>query len=163
MAFYRKCEAELVGIVVMKGYAAGTLFRQGCAPAQCLSYALSRLEMVTVAAGYRTVQEVEADAAYLCATQAERDHVQLLNAPSWHGAQCMYCNHCLPCPAGLDIAQITRLLDRFEEGDASAKETYHQLAHHAGVCIECQSCVAQCPFHIDAPANMKRTHALLGK
>lgn len=163
MAFYRKCETEQVGIVVMKGYAAGTLFKQGWTPTQCLSYALSRPGVVTVAAGYRTVQEVEAATAYLSATPEERDYAQLLSAPSWQGGQCMYCNHCLPCPAELDIAQITRLLDRFEEGDASAKEAYRQLEKRADLCIACQSCVTQCPFHIDAPGNMKRAQALLGK
>lgn len=162
-AFYRQCEAQDIGIVVMKAYAAGAMFKQGWTPEQCIAYALSRPGVVSVAAGCRSVAEVEAAAAYVNATEAQRDYTLLMQSAHWNAeGLCMYCNHCLPCAAQLDIAAITRLLHRFQEGDHNAREAYRALAHNGGECVACGGCATRCPFNVDAPGNMRLAHELMG-
>jgi predicted aldo/keto reductase-like oxidoreductase len=74
----------------------------------------------------------------------------------------MYCNHCLPCPQGIDVAAVTRLLHRHEEGDPSAREDYVKLANSGVDCAACGDCAERCPFGVDSPENMRRAHELMG-
>ena len=164
LAFYRQCEAVKTGIVVMKGYGAGMLLKQpGMTPEKAIHYALTRPGVVTMAAGCRSVVEVEAAARYCEATDAEKDFTSFVKGSRWNGAGvCMYCNHCLPCPQGIDIAAVTRLLHRHEEGDQSARQDYRRLASSGGDCAACGDCASRCPFGVDSPGNMARAHGLMG-
>ena len=118
---YRTCESLGVGITVMKALGAGTLlsaeaspFGAALTPAQCMHYALTRPAVSSVLIGCRTPEEVRAAAAYETATDAQRDYSEVLaGAGLYAGAQgrCMYCNHCHPCPARIDVAAVNRCLD----------------------------------------------------
>jgi predicted aldo/keto reductase-like oxidoreductase len=164
ISLYRQCEAEKVGIVVMKGYGAGQLLKQpGVTPAMAIHYALTRPGVVTMAAGCRSVAEVEAAARYCEATDAERDFTSLITGSRWNAAgACMYCNHCLPCPQGIDVAAVTRLLHRHEEGDAGARAEYRGLAANGGDCTACGDCAARCPFGVDSAGNMAKAQEKMG-
>ncbi len=164
MAFYRQCEAAKTGIVVMKGYGAGMLLKQpGMTPAKAIHYALTRPGVVTMAAGCRSVAEVEAAAAYFDATDEEKDYTAFVSGSHWNSdGVCMYCNHCLPCPQSIDIAAVTKLLHRAEEGDQSAKAEYAALAHNGGECVSCGDCAERCPFGVDSMGNMGKAHRLMG-
>ncbi len=164
MAFYRQCEAAKTGIVVMKGYGAGMLLKQpGMTPAKAIHYALTRPGVVTMAAGCRSVAEVEAAAAYFDATDEEKDYTAFVSGSHWNSdGVCMYCNHCLPCPQSIDIAAVTKLLHRAAEGDQSAKAVYAALAHNGGECVSCGDCAERCPFGVDSMGNMGKAHRLMG-
>ena len=65
-AVYRRCEAEGVGISVMKPFSGGQLlsaeqspFGQALTPYQCIRYALDRPGVLTVLPGAQSVEEVE--------------------------------------------------------------------------------------------------------
>ena len=163
MALYRQCEAAGTGIVVMKGYGAGRLLQQpGMTPARAIHYALTRPGVVSMAAGCRSVAEVEAAARYCEAADEERDYSAYIKGARWNGSgACMYCNHCLPCPQGVDVAAVTRLLHRHEEGDAGARVQYSKLAANGGDCIACGDCATRCPFGVDSVGNMRRAHELM--
>ena len=45
--------------------------------------------------------------------------------------RCVYCKHCHPCPAGLDIALINKYYDLAMQGDNPAKEHYLTLEKRA--------------------------------
>lgn len=162
-ALYRQCEAASTGIVVMKGYGAGFLLKEpGMTPAKCIHYALTRPGVSTFAAGCRSVAEVQAAAAYSNATAEERDYTGVLAGRSWNAqGVCMYCNHCLPCPSHIDIAAVTRLLHRAQEGDASAVAEYAALSANGGDCTACGECASRCPFQVDSPGNMAKAHGLM--
>ena len=165
LSLYRQCEAEGVGIVVMKGYGAGALLkRPGMTPERCIHYALTRPGVVTMAAGCRSVAEVEAAARYVTATDEERDYTEFMRQTQWNAdGLCMYCNHCLPCPQEIDVAQVTRLLHRHEDGDRNAAAEYAKLTANGGSCIACGECAARCPFAVDSIGNMARAHELLAR
>ena len=69
----------------------------------------------------------------------------------------MYCNHCQPCPEGLDIATITRLTDAAEV-DLTDKlnEEYLTLKNKASVCKKCRKCEERCPFDVSVVTNMEK-------
>jgi predicted aldo/keto reductase-like oxidoreductase len=100
------CVKQGVGLVAMKPYWGGNLFSHqgkpsGITATQCLAYVLSHPVSTTVP-GVSTVKHLQEALYYLEATDEEKEYRSIIeNIPTaWQG-QCVYCNHCLPCP--LDI------------------------------------------------------------
>jgi predicted aldo/keto reductase-like oxidoreductase len=104
---------------------------------------------------------------YLNLSEAEKDFSEIIKAGrSSLSGQCMYCNHCLPCPAEIDIAATLRLLD-IASLDASSmpdsvKEQYDALDNTASACIECGACEERCPFDVPVIERMQRAVELFG-
>ena len=173
---YRACEAHGVGITVMKTYAAGALlsdaaspFGKALTPAQCIHYALTRPAAASVLIGCKTREEVRAAVAYEDANARERDYAAVLGGARLFSmkGRCMYCNHCLPCPSHIDVAQVNKFLDlanMAEDGaPASVKEHYLALERHASDCIGCKSCERNCPFDVPVVERMAEAARLFGK
>ena len=81
MALYRRCEAEGVGISVMKAFAGGQLldartspFGQALTEYQCIQYALDKPGVLTVLPGVRDRADLERVLGFLRAGEAERDY-----------------------------------------------------------------------------------------
>ena len=73
----------------------------------------------------------------------------------------MYCNHCLPCPVGIDIATATLAADWASGGvNDELRSLYASLSTKPSECIACGDCVERCPFGVDGLANMERAAAL---
>lgn len=172
---YQTCLSRGVGITVMKPLAAGTLlsaqtspFGRALTPAQCIHYALTRPAVASVLVGCRTPQEVDAAAAYESASDTQRDYSSVLGSAPLFSMQgrCMYCNHCLPCPAQIDIAAVGKYLDMalLHDGQApaSAAEHYRLLPSHASDCIECRSCERNCPFGVKVVERMHKAREIFG-
>jgi predicted aldo/keto reductase-like oxidoreductase len=170
LELYHTCAVRSVAIVAMKPYAAGRLFTQGnpsgiiLTPIQCLNYALSQPGVCTVAPGCKNADAMEAALSFLNATEEEKDYSVISQNPVWRLAgSCMYCNHCLPCPFGIDIGAVTRLLDTadYQITDEVVAE-YTLLPAKASDCTECGICLENCPFGVDIISNMTRAHNLFG-
>ena len=175
-ALYDACERQGTAIVTMKTYCAGWLLDSSAnldlklTPAQCIQYALDQPAVASALAGCHSVEQMEAALRYCDASAAERDYAEALAAcPLWNRRNsCMYCNHCLPCPVGIDIAETTRLLDRMEAlgedfDPVALRIAYAELPEYAGNCITCGDCEARCPFHVEVIANMRRAAAMFGQ
>ena len=129
---YTRCEKEGVGISVMKPFNAGQLldakkspFGQALTPAQCIQYALDRPAVLTVMQGAANVEELKRNLSYLDASAQERDYSVIATlTPKDTKGTCVYCKHCHPCPAGLDIGLINKYYDLSRLGDVLAKERY---------------------------------------
>jgi len=169
---YTLCEAKGVGITVMKALGAGrllsaktsTLDRALTLP-QCVSYALDRPAVSSVLLGAQTVSEIKQALAYAKATPEEKDYTIIIkDGLKFHGDKCMYCNHCLPCSQGIDIAAVTKYLDIAKINNADTiRAHYEALSAHGGSCTACGSCQCNCPFNIDIIENMKEAHLIFGK
>lgn len=172
---YRLCEAKGVGITVMKALAAGALLNPSRTPFnapmsvyQCLNYALTRPAVAAVMLGMQTVEEVDHAAAYDQADGALKDYAAALSTSGRYNLRgaCMYCNHCLPCPARLDIAQINKYLDLSEAGGDTAQSVrahYLSMGHTAGECLACGACEKRCPFGVPVIERMRKAKATFGK
>ena len=167
---YRRCEKEGVGISVMKPFNAGQLldaakspFHQALTPAQCIQYALDRPGVLTVMQGAADIPQLQANLAYLDTTPEERDYSLISSlVPDETKGKCVYCKHCHPCPAGLDIGLINKYYDLSLQGDILAKEHYLTLEKKASDCIACGHCNHRCPFHVDQVGRMAEIRNYFG-
>lgn len=163
---YRICEQNGVGITVMKGYAGGRLFKADTSPfgvaltpVQCLHYVLTRPAVASVMVGFDSPEHVDAAVAYESASDEEKDYASVLAHAPHHAysGQCTYCGHCAPCPAGIDIAMMNKLLDLAkmqQETPASLREHYNNLSANAADCIACGGCETRCPFGVHVVERM---------
>jgi len=172
---YRTCEAGGVGITVMKGFGAGTLLHEGSSPfhvalspSQLLQYALTRPAVGSVLVGCRTPDEVQKAMVFETASAQEKDYSAILGALDVYAmtGRCMYCNHCLPCPQNIDIAQVNKYFDLAfgqEQVPATVRDHYDALSVHAEDCIACGQCEERCPFAVPVVKRMADAQALFGR
>ncbi|MBT3320370.1 MAG: aldo/keto reductase [Clostridia bacterium] len=167
-AFYRFCETEQCGIVVMKAYGAGRLLDKNSAfpitmtTDQSLEYALTRPGVVSVAVGCKSVAEVDAAAAYCEASEQQRDYSGVIKKASMATSGfCMYCNHCLPCPQNINIAKTIGAIDAMEQGDKGGVRMYEEQSEVD--CIACGECEERCPFGVEVIDKMQSADDLLDK
>ncbi len=172
---YRLCEARGVGITVMKGLGAGRLlsaqhspFGKALTVGQCIHYALNRPAVASVLVGAATPEQMREALGYLQLSAAQRDYSEVIAGIS-HTAgspSCMYCNHCQPCPAGIDIAAVTKYRDIAAVaggGQTAIAAHYAELTRHGGDCIECRSCEKRCPFKVQVVENMRSAARIFGE
>ena len=107
--------------------------------------------------GVRNREDVKRVLGFLEARKEEKDYsiISSLTPKDAEGA-CVYCNHCQPCPAGLDIGLINKYYDLAQAGDGLAADHYRNLAIKADGCIGCGHCNRRCPFHVDQVDRMKK-------
>lgn len=169
---YNLCEAKGVGITVMKTLGGGRLLSAESSPfkipmtvAQCIHYALSRPAVASVLIGAKSVDEMNQSLAYLEASEKEKDYSSIFgNIEEYQENSCLYCNHCLPCPANINIAAVTKLLDQAKAIGLNdkLKAEYAMLFTNAGDCIACGICEGRCPFGVTIVANMKEAVRIFG-
>jgi len=180
---YHACAARDVGLIAMKPFGGGALlagfgpedpadrpFGGDVAlparptPVQCLSYALAQPGAAMAVPGVKNVEELRAALAWLEADEEARDFSAALGMfREALDGQCVYCNHCQPCPAGIDIGKTIRLADTAARGGAAPLlDDYRRLPARASDCIECGQCTDRCPFGVDVIAAMRRAVEAFG-
>lgn len=164
---YKICEQHDIGITVMKGFAGGRLFDEKASPfgvaltpVQCIHYALTRPAVASIMAGYSDPKHVLDAVGYEIASEEEKDYASVLASAPRHAfsKKCMYCNHCKPCPAGIDIAMVNKLYDLAVMQDTvpdSVRAHYMALEKNASHCIACGGCETRCPFGVEIVERMK--------
>jgi predicted aldo/keto reductase-like oxidoreductase len=189
---HETCRRLNVGLVGMKPYAGGHLLekaesvsvedfqmgrtemsgaptrfekRQPITPVQCLSYALSQPGVSTVIPGCKDVDQLADALAWNNATAAERDIARLLpDFDHYPAGQCVYCNHCLPCPAHIDIGKTLSLRDRAQAGlTDELRAAFGSLPVQPSECLECGDCTERCPFGVDVVPRMRQAARLLAR
>ena len=170
---YRLCEQNGVAITVMKTYMAGQLldaeqspFGLALTPAQCIHYCLTRPAVASVMLGCKDIDEIRQAAAYKTATDEEKDFSAVFKKTFTKEGKCVYCNHCLPCPAYIDVAKVNKYLDlaqAYQEVPETVMGHYNALPNTAGDCIACGDCETRCPFAVEVRQRMWEAVTLFGK
>lgn len=163
MELYQLTEKLGVGITVMKPFAGGQLLDEQQSPlnialthSQCIQYCLDRPAVISCLPGVGSAADVERALAYYDASPEDRDYSILGTAtPSEARGRCVYCNHCAPCPMGIDIGLANKYFDLAKVGDQMAAGHYHNLSIHADACVQCGHCESRCPFGVRQMARMK--------
>jgi len=164
---YQTCREYDVGLVGMKPYDGGLLLTldgqpTGITPVQCLSYSLS-LPLSVSLPGPRTAAELQAGLKFLEASAEEKDYAGIVDGilQAFEG-HCVYCNHCLPCPADIDIGPVLQMADWAKGGlSGELREWYGEFEAKASDCIGCGECMERCPFGVDIIAQMERAVEIL--
>lgn len=161
-ALLRRCQALGVGVSVMKPFHGGKLLDAATSPFgtamtryQCLQYALDRPGVLTVLPGVRNMKDLEKVLGFLQADKEERDYSLIARfTPKDVYGSCVYCNHCQPCPAGIDIGLVNKYYDLALAGDTMAAKHYQKVTVKADACIGCGHCDRRCPFHVEQSRRM---------
>ncbi len=167
---YCRCEKENTGIVVMKPFCGGQLLDAAQSPfgteltkTQCIQYVLDKPGVVCVVPGFGSETEMKEVLEYFNASDSEKDYSILGEfTPNESAGKCVYCKHCHPCPAELDIALINKYYDLAMLGDNLAKEHYMTLEKKASDCIDCGHCDSRCPFHVNQSRRMREIYETFG-
>jgi hypothetical protein len=185
-ALHQACVAHGVGLVAMKPFAGGKLLNQQrtiqvgkyqtggkavrlqasaaepITPVRCISYALSQIGVCTTVPGCKDVDELRSTLAYVEAGEAARDFSPLLTQfEQYVEGECVYCNHCLPCPMHIDVGQVNRLLDAAGNTvSPDLQAAYDTLPAQASDCSACGVCIERCPFGVDVIARMAQAVAM---
>lgn len=170
-ALFRRCEKEGVGISVMKPFHGGQLlqdktspFRRALTKNQCIQYCLDRPAVLAVVPGVRSLRDLEELLSYPESTQAQRDYSVIGQfTPEAAVGNCVYCNHCQPCPAGIDIGIVNKYYDLSLAGDRMAHGHYDKLRVKADACLKCGHCDRRCPFKVKQQEKMQKIAAYFRK
>lgn len=184
----RACARTGVGVVGMKPFAGGRLLSQSSSislehwhsggsgyslakahpipPVPCISYCLSQPGVSAVVPGCESPAELAGTLAYLDASGREKDFASLLGAfGQYRAGECVYCNHCLPCPVEIDIAAAMHLSDAALRGEGldrhQLREPSRPLKGDPADCTECGACVRRCPFGVDVVVRMRLLRQLI--
>ncbi len=171
---YKACEALGVSITVMKGLAGGTLLKEetspfgvALTPSQCINYSLNRPAVVSVLVGCASCDEIEKALEFERASDEEKDYSVILSKTAKFSmkGRCMYCNHCLPCPSKINIAEVNKFLDLATISDRvpeTIEEHYISMDTHGSDCIACGNCESNCPFEVEIIEKMKKAKEVFG-
>ncbi|MDE7464343.1 MAG: aldo/keto reductase, partial [Clostridiales bacterium] len=161
---FRRCEKEGVGISVMKPFHGGQLlsdktspFKKALTKNRCIQYCLDRPAVLAVVPGVRGLDDLNELLKYPTSSAAERDYSAIGEfTPESAVGNCVYCNHCQPCPAGIDIGIVNKYYDLSLAGDGMAKNHYDKLAIKADACVGCGHCDKRCPFKVKQQQKMQK-------
>ena len=84
---------------------------------------------------------------------------------------CTGCNYCMPCPKGLNIPEIFKMMNyhRVYGLTEYAKKTYAAIGsgnlkfQNAAACVGCGQCEKKCPQHLRIREQLRATHETLSK
>ena len=170
-AVYRRCEKEGTGISVMKPFSGGQLLDEKQSPFgkaltqyQCIRYCLDKPGILTVLPGAQSVEEVKTLLAYYDQPEDATDYSVISSlAPPKALGKCVYCNHCKPCPVGIDIGLVNKYYDLAQAGDSMAAVHYRTLEKNADDCICCGHCDSRCPFYVKQSERMQKIRSYMNK
>ena len=163
---YKYCEQQEIAITVMKTLGGGRLlsaehspFKKPMSVVQCIHYALTRPAVVSTMIGCRSAKQIEEAVGYLNSTEEQRDYMDIIREyQGQFSGKCVYCNHCQPCPANIDIAMVNKYLDiamlDTNNIPPSIIQHYKSLSANGADCIACGNCEDKCPFQVPIIKNM---------
>ena len=168
-AIYRRCERDGIGISVMKPFSGGQLLDASTSPFgkaltvhQCLKYVLDKPGVLVALPGAKSVAEVEQLLTYDQQSEEALDYSAISSfEPIRTSGRCVYCNHCKPCPVGIDIGLVNKYYDLALAGDEMAVDHYKKLSLNAADCVSCGHCDARCPFSVRQSERMQKIRAYM--
>lgn len=168
---FRRCQKEGIGISVMKPFHGGQLlsdrtspFKKALTKVQCIQYCLDRPAVLSVVPGVRNLSDLNELLTYGSSTREERDYSLIGEfTPETAIGNCVYCSHCQPCPAGIDIGLVNKYYDLSLAGDDMAANHYDKLKVKADACLSCFHCDKRCPFQVKQREKMKKIADYFGK
>lgn len=166
---YQECAKQKIGITVMKAYGGGKLLDAKTSPfgramsiPQCLRYALDRPAVLACVLGIRNLADLKDALKLYSASAEEQDYSFIANIqPREMMRSCVYCNHCMPCPIGIDIGMTNKLVDLYVAGDDMAKAHYQAMIKNAKDCVQCGVCEPRCPFGVRVRQKMTETAEIM--
>ena len=137
-----------------------------------LRFVLANPNVSIALSGMSTIEMVEENAkvASIPGTLSAEENLKVLEMLEENkklaDLYCTGCNYCMPCPSGLNIPHIFRLMNYNKVYGLKdfAKEEYKKLktkgnndGKDVSFCVQCGACEKKCPQHIKIISQLKET------
>lgn len=137
-----------------------------------LRFVLANPNVSVALSGMSTIEMVEENARVASIpgplTEEEMKRVQEMLEENKRLSElyCTGCNYCMPCPQGLNIPHIFRLMnyhrvygltDYAKAEYAKLKVEGNNIGKDVTACIECGTCESKCPQHLEIIKQLKET------
>jgi predicted aldo/keto reductase-like oxidoreductase len=131
---------------------------------QCVSYALAQPGVTALVPGFESDEQLRTALEYFVADEVQIDYSEPLRMfKQYSSGECVYCNHCLPCPARIDVAAVMQIADASKRRlDADLVSRYASLETNAADCVECGACERRCPFGVGVIEAMRKLRDRMG-
>ncbi|MDR2869388.1 MAG: aldo/keto reductase [Deferribacteraceae bacterium] len=159
IALAELCEKENVGFIAMKALSGGLITDLPTSRAW-----LARFKDAVPIWGIQSEEELDkliaamnlpAELNKAQEARIEKDRSELA------GEFCRGCGYCMPCPAGIDIANSARmsLLLRRAPTSIYLSEDWQRKMALIENCTECGQCASRCPYGLKTPMLLKKNYA----
>ena len=177
--------ARGMGVAIMGPLAGGRILRpadaaplpgpngeRAGAVAPALRFALANPYVHSVLSGVSTIEQLDENLAIAAdrrpLSEGEINRIEYEASAVWPIADlyCTGCGYCMPCPNGVNIAEILRLAQRrllYGMGDR-VREDYQRLidtGQGLEQCIACRQCEAKCPQQLPLLQKLRKCRSLL--
>lgn len=156
IAFTEYCAGLDIGVIAMKAMCGGML-PDGRLPFVFLNQYRHIVPIWGIEKAEELDQFLELAAHPEPFTEAMRAEADRLRA-EYGDEFCRGCGYCLPCPAGINIPLLMRIVcfvNRNREGSQFTEERLEEV-RRIGDCVGCGGCATRCPYHLDAPEILKK-------
>jgi uncharacterized protein len=143
-----------------------------------LRFVLANPNVTVALSGMSTIEMVEENAAVasipgtLTNEEIKRVEEMLEENRRLSELYCTGCNYCMPCPSGLNIPHIFKLMnynrvyglkDYASDEYAKLLDVNNKIGQAASACLECGACESKCPQHLEIINQLKQSHIALSK
>jgi predicted aldo/keto reductase-like oxidoreductase len=141
-----------------------------------LRFVLANKNVNVALSGVSTIEQLEENAkvadnaSSLSAEELSQIEAMMKENERLAGLYCTGCNYCMPCPAGINIPEIFKMMNyhRVYKLTDYAKNNYAQIGknpwmkfQNASACTECGECEGKCPQALPVREQLKETHKTL--
>ena len=175
---FKLVEEMNIGFICMKPVAGGALTvpsevarfvadgnGQGSTALGAMKYVLASDRVSVAIPGLKSIEEVDeaVRAGEMIDRITEEDKEHLYELAEELGANfCRNCGYCLPCSQEIKINDVFRFMGYYQRYGLKewATSQYEDLDVKADVCVECEECLARCPYDVKIPEKLQEAVAL---
>lgn len=155
MALVRKCNANKVGFICMKGLAGGLL-----TDSRAIMAFTSQYDVLPIW-GIQREKELYEWLSFMDSTPEMTPEIQEMienDKKELSGDFCRGCGYCMPCTVGIMINQCNRmsLMLRRAPSDSWLSPFWQNEMKRAEGCVECHVCMSRCPYELNIPELLKK-------
>lgn len=156
IAMTRKCAEKDIGVIAMKAMCGG-LLDDGRLPFAFLN----QYPHIVPIWGLEKTEELDQFIALARNpepfTEEMQAAIEKLRA-EYGDSYCRGCGYCLPCPAGISLPIMMRITLFIKRNAPGSQFTPSRIAEVERIakCVECRACIKRCPYHLNAPAILKK-------